>query len=194
VHRALLAGLLGNVGLRTEEGNYLGARGNKFWVHPGSALVKKAPRWIVAAELTETTRLYARSIAGIEPEWLETIGAHLLKRSQSDPHWEKRAAQVVATERGTLYGLPVYVNRRVHYGPMDPAESRRIFIRQALVDGEYETRAPFFAHNRRLVRDIEALEHKSRRPDVLVDEELIYAFYDSRIPKGSTMGRHSRPG
>ena len=188
VHRALLAGLLGNVGLRTEEGNYLGARGNKFLVHPGSALVKKAPRWIVAAELTETTRLYARSIAGIEPEWLETIGAHLLKRSQSDPHWEKRAAQVVATERGTLYGLPVYVNRRVHYGPMDPAESRRIFIRQALVDGEYETRAPFFAHNRRLVRDIEALEHKSRRPDVLVDEELIYAFYDSRIPEGMHNG------
>jgi ATP-dependent helicase HrpA len=184
VHRALLAGLLGNVGLRTEEGNYLGARGIKFWVHPGSALVKNAPRWIVAAELTETTRLYARSIAGIEPEWLETIGAHLLKRSQSDPHWEKRAAQVVATERGTLYGLPVYVNRRVHFGPMDPVESRKIFIRQALVEGEYETRAPFFAHNRRLVRDIETLEHKSRRPDVLVDEELIYAFYDSRIPEG----------
>jgi ATP-dependent helicase HrpA len=184
VHRALLAGLLGNVGLRTEEGNYLGARGIRFWAHPGSALVKKAPRWIVAAELTETTRLYARSIAGIEPEWLEAVGGHLLKRSHSDPHWEKRAAQVVAIERGTLYGLPVYVNRRVHYGPMDPAESRRIFIRQALVEGEYETRAPFFGHNRRLVRDIEALEHKSRRPDVLVDEELIYAFYDSRIPEG----------
>jgi ATP-dependent helicase HrpA len=184
VHRALLAGLLGNVGVRTEEGNYLGARGIRFWVHPGSALVKKAPRWLVAAELTETTRLYARSVAGVEPEWLETIGAHLLRRSQSDPHWEKRAAQVVATERGTLYGLPVYVNRRVHYGPMDPVESRKIFIRQALVEGEYETRAAFFAHNRRLVRDIEALEHKSRRPDVLVDEELIYAFYDSRIPEG----------
>ncbi|MCX7890952.1 MAG: ATP-dependent RNA helicase HrpA [Burkholderiales bacterium] len=188
VHRALLAGLLGNVGLRTEEANYLGARGIRFWVHPGSALARKAPRWIVAAELTETTRLYARAVAGIEPEWLESVGAHLIRRSQADPHWEKRAAQVVALERGTLYGLPVYVNRRVHYGPIDPVEARKIFIRQALVAGEYETRAPFFAHNRRLVRDIEALEHKSRRPDVLVDEELIYAFYDSRVPAGVTNG------
>ena len=182
VHRALLTGLLGNVGLRTEEGNYLGARGIKFWVHPGSALVKKAPRWIVAAELTETTRLFARTVAGIEPEWLERLGAHLLKRSQSEPHWEKKQAAVVAQERATLYGLPVYVNRRVQYGPIDPVESRRIFIRQALVEGDWESRAPFFAHNRRLVHEIERLEHKSRRPDVLVDDELIYAFYDSLIP------------
>ena len=156
--------------------------GIKFWVHPGSALVKKAPRWIVAAELTETTRLFARTVAGIEPEWLERLGAHLLKRSQSEPHWEKKQAAVVAQERATLYGLPVYVNRRVQYGPIDPVESRRIFIRQALVEGDWESRAPFFAHNRRLVREIETLEHKSRRPDVLVDDELIYAFYDSLIP------------
>jgi ATP-dependent RNA helicase HrpA len=182
VHRALLTGLLGNIGLKTEEGNYLGARGIKFWIHPGSALVKKAPRWIIAAELTETTRLFARTVAGIEPEWLERLGAHLLKRSHSEPHWEKKQAAVVAQERATLYGLPVYVNRRVQYGPIDPVESRRIFIRQALVDGDWETRAPFFAHNRRLVREIETLEHKSRRPDVLVDDELIYAFYDSLIP------------
>jgi len=182
VHRALLAGLLGNVGLRTEEGNYLGARGIKFWVHPGSALVKKAPRWIVAAELTETTRLFARTAAGIEPEWLERLGAHLLKRSQSEPHWEKKQAAVVAQERATLYGLPVYVNRRVQYGPIDPVASRRIFIRQALVEGDWDSRAPFFAHNRRLVNEIERLEHKSRRPDVLVDDELIFAFYDSLIP------------
>jgi ATP-dependent helicase HrpA len=191
VHRALLTGLLGNVGLKTEEGtagegkgSYLGARGIKLWIHPGSALVKKAPRWIIAAELTETTRLFARCVAGIEPEWLERIGAHLLKRSQSEPHWEKRRAEVVALERGTLYGLPVYANRRVSYGPIDPVVSRQLFIRQALVDGDWETRAPFFLHNRRLVREIETLEHKSRRPDVLVDDELIYAFYDSLIPEG----------
>jgi ATP-dependent helicase HrpA len=184
VHRALLTGLLGNVGLRTEEGNYLGARGIKFWIHPGSALARKAPRWIVAAELTETTRLFARTIAGIEPDWLERLGAHLLKRSQSEPHWERKQAAVVAQERATLYGLPVYVNRRVQYGRIDPVESRKIFIRQALVVGDWESRAPFFAHNRRLVREIEALEHKSRRPDVLVDDELIYAFYDSLVPEG----------
>jgi len=182
VHRALLTGLLGNVGFKTEEANYLGARGIKFWVHPGSALVKKPPRWIIAAELTETTRLFARTAAGIEPEWLERLGAHLLKRSQSEPHWEKKQAAVVAQERATLYGLPVYVNRRVQYGPIDPVESRKIFIRQGLVEGDWETRAPFFAHNRRLVREIEALEHKSRRPDVLVDDELIFAFYDSLVP------------
>jgi len=182
VHRALLAGLLGNAGTRTEEGNYLGARGIKFWVHPGSAVAKKAPRWIVAAELVETTRLFARTIAGIEPEWLERLGAHLLKRSHSEPHWEKTQASVVARERATLYGLPVYVNRRVQYGPLDPVESRRIFIRQALVEGDWESRAPFFAHNRRLVQEIERLEHKSRRPDVLVDDALIYAFYDKLVP------------
>jgi ATP-dependent helicase HrpA len=188
VHRALLAGLLGNVGMKTEEGNYLGARGIKFWVHPGSALAKKAPRWLVAAELTETTRLFARTVAGIEPEWLERLGAHLLKRSQGEPHWEKKQASVVAQERGTLYGLPVYANRRVQYGPIDPVAAREIFIRQALVEGDWESRAPFFAHNRRLVRDIETLEHKSRRPDVLVDDGLIYAFYDSRIPAGVCTG------
>ncbi len=199
VHRALLAGLLGNVGLKTEEGTggegkgspaapYQGARGIKFWIHPGSALVKKAPRWIVAGELTETTRLFARCTAGIEPEWLERVGAHLIKRSQSEPHWEKKRAEVVALERGTLYGLPVYANRRVSYGPIDPVVSRELFIRQALVDGDWETRAPFFLHNRRLVREIETLEHKARRPDVLVDDELIHAFYDSLVPEGICNG------
>jgi ATP-dependent helicase HrpA len=188
VHRALLAGLLGNLGVRTEEGNYLGARGIKFWVHPGSGLGKKAPRWIVAAELMETTRLYARCIAGVEPEWLETIGAHLVKRSHGDPHWEKHRAEVVAIERGTVYGLPVYVNRRVSYGRIDPVEARKIFIREALVAGDWESRAPFFLHNRKLVRDIEALEHKSRRPDVLVDDELIFAFYDSVVPADIATG------
>jgi len=193
VHRALLTGLLGNAGLRNEEGTagegrrqaaapYLGARGVKFWIHPGSSIGKKRPQWIMAAEMTETTRLYARSVAGIQPDWLEQVGAHLLKRSQSEPHWEKKAARVVALERAVLYGLPVYVNRRVSYGLLDPVRAREIFIRQALVEGDYETRAPFFQHNRRLVGQIEALEHKSRRPDVLVDDELIFGFYDSLIP------------
>ncbi|HYC15417.1 MAG TPA: ATP-dependent RNA helicase HrpA, partial [Stellaceae bacterium] len=183
VHRALLAGLLGNVGMKTEEGNYLGARGMRFWIHPGSGVGKKAGRWIMAAEVTETTRLYARSVANVDVEWLEQIGAHLVRRHQYEPHWEKAPAHVAAFERGTLYGLPLYTNRRVHYGPMDPVESRRIFIRKALVEGEWESRAPFYQHNRKLVREIEQLEHKSRRPDVLVDDELIYAFYDSLIPE-----------
>ena len=189
VHRALLAGLLGNIGCKSEDSEYyLGARAIKFLIHPGSGVGKKAGRWIMAAEITETTRLYARCVARIEPEWLEDIGAHLIRRSQYEPHWEKKPARVAAFERATLYGILLYANRRIHYGPMDPAESRRIFMRQALVAGEYETRAPFFQHNCRLIRDIETLEHKSRRPDVLVDEELIYAFYDSLIPAGIYSG------
>jgi ATP-dependent helicase HrpA len=182
IHRALLAGLLGNVGLREEaEGSYTGARGIKFWIHPGS-WVKKPGRWIVAAELVETTRLYARLVAAIDPKWLEELGAGLLKRERYDPRWERGRGEVVALERGTLYGLPVYGNRRVPYARFDPAAARAIFIRSALVEGELDTRAPFFAHNRRLVAEIERLEHKSRRPDILVDEELIHAFYDERIP------------
>jgi ATP-dependent helicase HrpA len=182
IHRALLAGLLGNVGLRDEEGSYTGARGIKFRVHPGSG-TRKPGKWIVAAELVETTRLYARSVAGIEPRWLEELAGHLLKRTRSDPHWEKDRGEVVALERGTLYGLPVYTNRRVPFGPFDPDLARDIFIRAALVEGELNTRAPFLAHNRRLVADIQRLEHKSRRPDILVDGELIHAFYDERLPR-----------
>ncbi|HVC11352.1 MAG TPA: ATP-dependent RNA helicase HrpA, partial [Burkholderiales bacterium] len=184
IHRALLAGLLGNVGMRDEaEAGYSGARGIKFWVHPGSG-TRKPGRWIVAGELVETTRLFARNVAAVEAQWLEELGAHLLKRHREHPHWEKGRAEVVALERATLYGLPLYVNRRVHYGPLDPALGREIFLRSALVEGELETRAPFFAHNRALLRDIEKLEHKARRPDILVDDELIYAFYDARVPQG----------
>jgi len=182
IHRALLAGLLGNVGMRDEEGAYTGARGIKFWVHPGS-WTRKPGKWIVAAELVETTRLFARTVASIEPRWLEETGAHLLKRSLSDPHWEKDRGEAVALERGTLYGLPVYVNRRVPFAPRDPGLARDLFIRSALVEGDFDTRAQFFAHNRRLAAEIERLEHKSRRPDILVDDELIHAFYDERIPK-----------
>ena len=188
IHRALLAGLLGNVGMRDEaQGSYTGARGIKFWVHPGS-WTRKPGKWLVAAELVETTRLFARTVANVDPKWLEELGAHLLKRDRHDPHWERSRAQVVALERGTLYGLPVYANRRVDFAAFDAALSRGIFIRSALVEGDFETRAPFFAHNRRLVAEIERLEHKSRRPDILVDEELIHAFYDARVPQGISSG------
>ena len=184
IHRALAAGLLGNVGMKDEaDGNYTGARGNKFWVHPGSD-ARKPGKWILAAELVDTTRLYGRTVASIDPKWLEDIGAHVLKRHLERPHWERLRAQVVAVERGTLYGLPVYADRRVHYGPHDPRLAREIFLRAALVEGDYETRAPFFAHNQRLISEIERMEHKSRRPDILVDDELIFAFYDARVPQG----------
>ncbi len=193
IHRALLAGLLGNLGCKSEESaNYLGAHGIKFLIHPGSALQKKAGKWIVAAEVSETTRLFARCVARIEPEWLERVGAHLLKRSCFDPHWEKKAMQAVAFERITLYGIVVEPRRRVNFGPLNPQQAREIFIRQALVDGEvsdeFERRWDFHTHNQQLMLEIETLEHKSRRPDVLVDDELIFAFYDRIIPEGIYSG------
>ncbi|HWY72228.1 MAG TPA: ATP-dependent RNA helicase HrpA, partial [Burkholderiaceae bacterium] len=196
LHLALLPGLLGNVGCKSSDPDpadrreppYLGARSIKFHVWPGSPIARKAGRWIVAAELIETSRLFARTVAGIEPVWLEKAGAHLLKRSVGDPHWEKRPAQVVAFERATLYGLLVYQQRRVNYGPIDPVAARTLFIREALVNGELDTRAPFMDHNRTLIRDIRELEHKARRPDVLVDEESIFAFYDQRVPASVTSG------
>ncbi|GIZ53624.1 ATP-dependent RNA helicase HrpA [Noviherbaspirillum aridicola] len=183
LHTALLTGLLGNIGYKAEdEPHYLGARGIRFHVWPGSHLAKKAGRWIMSAELVDTTRLYARCIAQIQPEWLERVGGHLLKKSWGEPRWEKRAAQVTASERATLYGLVVYSQRRVNYGKINPQEAHEIFIRGALVDGEFDTRLPFLAHNQKLVREIENLEHKSRRLDVLVDEELIAAFYAQHVP------------
>ncbi|MDD5299128.1 MAG: ATP-dependent RNA helicase HrpA [Gallionella sp.] len=183
IHKALLCGLLGNIGMKSVESNeYLGARGIKFFIAPNSVLAKKGSKWVMASELIETHRLYARCVARIEPEWLEEVGAHLIKRHYYDPHWEKKAAQVSAFERSTLHGLLLNAKKRVHYGPMNPAEAREIFIRQALVGGEFNTQAAFFAHNQKLIADIEALEHKARRPDVLVDDELIFSFYDERIP------------
>ncbi len=183
LHLSLLTGLLGNIGYKSdEEAHYLGARGIKFYIWPGSTLAKKAGRWIMAAELVDTTRLYGRCIAQINPEWLEKIGGHLLKKSYGEPRWEKRAGQVSAFERATLYGLVVYSQRRTQYGLTHPVEAREMFIRDALVQGEFDTRAPFFAYNQKLVREIENLEHKSRRLDVLVDEELIVAFYDQHLP------------
>ncbi|WP_028104842.1 ATP-dependent RNA helicase HrpA [Pseudoduganella violaceinigra] len=185
LHMALLTGLLGNIGFKGEDetgGAYLGARGIRFHVWPGSHLSKKPGKWIVSAELVETTRLYARCVARIEPEWIEKIGGHLLKKSWGEPRWEKRPAQVTASERATLYGLVVYSQRRINYGQKNPTEAREIFIRDALVGGDYDTRLAFFAHNHKLVREIENLEHKSRRQDVLVDDQLIEAFYDGQIP------------
>ena len=189
IHRALLAGLLGNIGTKSDEpGEYVGARGIRFRIHPGSGTKKQQPKWLVAAELVETTRLYARHIARVEPEWIEQVGAHLLKREYFDPHWERKPAQVTAFERLSLYGLVVNPRRRVHYGPIDPRQARELFIRGALVADEFDTRAPFLAHNRKLRADVEALEHKSRRLDVLVDEEKVFAFYDARVPASIVNG------
>ena len=187
VHRALLTGLLGNIGSKAVESDfrappYLGARGIKFWIWPGSARAKKAGRWILAAEIVETSRMFARCVADIEPEWIEAAAGDLLRRNWTEPHWEKSRGEVVAFERGTLYGLTIYQQRRVSFAPHDPKLARELFIRQALVEGEWDGRAEFYAHNARLVREIQDLEHKTRRPDVLVDDELMFAFYDERIP------------
>ncbi len=203
VHLSLLAGLLGNIGCRADAGPpqvgapprgaggrqgrddedwYLGARGIKFWRHPGANLSKKPGRWIVAAELVETTRLFGRGIAAIEPAWIPPLAGHLLKTQLLEPHWEKKAGEVVALERATLYGLVVYNNRKVNFGRVDAAAAREIFIREALVGEEWETRSPFLAHNRRLIAQVQELEHKARRQDVLVDDELIHAFYDQQLP------------
>jgi len=183
LHLSMLAGLLGNIGQKSEsEDWYLGARGIKFYRHPGANLSKKPGRWIVCAELVETTRLFGRGIAAIEPTWLEQVGGHLIKKQLLDPHWEKKAARVSALERATLYGIVVYHNRRTDYGRVDPAGAREIFIREALVAGEWDTRLPFLAANQKLVKQVAELEHKSRRQDVLVDDELIYAFYDQQLP------------
>ncbi|MFN9503552.1 MAG: ATP-dependent RNA helicase HrpA [Rubrivivax sp.] len=183
VHLSMLAGLLGNIGCKSDDEDwYLGARGIKFWRHPGAHLSKKPGRWLVAAELVETTRLFGRGLAAIEPQWIPGIAGHLLKKQLLEPHWEKKAGEVIALERATLYGIVIYNNRRVNYGLVDPAAAREIFIRQALVAGEWETRLPFVAANQKLVRQVEELEHKSRRQDVLVDEELIHAFYDQQLP------------
>ncbi|MEO8544821.1 MAG: ATP-dependent RNA helicase HrpA [Burkholderiaceae bacterium] len=183
LHLSMLSGLLGNVGCKLDDDEaYLGARGIKFYRHPGAHLSKKPGRWILAAELVETTRLFGRGIAGIEPQWIEQVAGHLLKKQLLDPHWEKKSAQVTALERATLYGIVVYNGRRVDFGRVDPQGAREIFIRQALVAGDWETPLPFLAANRKLVAQVQELEHKSRRQDVLVDDELIYAFYDQHLP------------
>ncbi|WP_037485623.1 ATP-dependent RNA helicase HrpA, partial [Sphaerotilus natans] len=189
VHQSMLAGLLGNLGCKADDDEwYLGARGIKFWRHPGAHLSKKPGRWLIAAELVDTTRLFGRGLAAIEPQWIEPIAGHLLKKQLLEPHWEKKAAEVVAFERATLYGIVIYNQRRVNFGNVDAVAAREIFIREALVGGEWETRLPFLAHNQKMIRQVEELEHKSRRQDVLVDEHLIFAYYDAQLPREVVSG------
>ncbi|MEN9832287.1 MAG: ATP-dependent helicase HrpB, partial [Pseudomonadota bacterium] len=190
IHMSMMAGLLGNVGCKQDDEDvYLGARGIKFYRHPGAHLSKKPGRWTVVSELVETTRLFGRGIANIEPAWLEQVGAHLLRKQLLDPHWEKKSGEVIALERATLYGLVVYSGRRVPFGKVDPQTAREIFIREALVQGQWETNLTFLDANHKMIAKVEELEHKSRRQDVLVDDELIYAFYDQQIPADICSGR-----
>ena len=186
IHKALLSGLLSHVGFKAggRERDYLGARNSRFLIFPGSGLFGRQPKWVLAAELVETTRLYARTVAAIRPEWVESMAGHLIRHSHSEPHWEKKRGQVAAYERVTLFGLTLVPRRKVNFGPLDPVQAREIFIRSALVDRDFDSRAPFWRHNRELIEYLEHLEHKSRRRDLLVDEERIYAYYDQRIPEG----------
>ncbi len=188
IHRALLAGLLGNIGFKNEESEYLGARGIKFTIFPGSGLRKAQPKWVMAGELVDTARLYARSVARIEPEWIEPLARDLVDRHYFDPHWERERAMVSAYERVTLYGITIVPKRRVHYGPINPKEAREIFIRQALVVGDYATPAKFIQHNQILIKEVQELEHKARKRDVLVSDEVIFAFYDELIPQDIVNG------
>jgi ATP-dependent helicase HrpA len=181
IHRALLAGLLGNIGHKTDQHEYAGAQGNKFSIFPGSALFKRKPQWLMSAEIVETTRLYARTNARIDPEWIERAAEHLVKRAYAEPRWEAQTQNIVADEKVSLYGLPIVPRRVVHYGPIDPKVSRTLFIHHALVEGELRTQAPFFAHNQRLTEEVRALEAKSRSRDYLVESEARFAFYDKRL-------------
>ncbi|MFG2682925.1 ATP-dependent RNA helicase HrpA [Streptomyces sp. NPDC048392] len=202
VHVSLLAGLLSHVGMKdvkdaggeggrnTAKNEYLGARSARFAIFPGSALFKKPPRFVMSAELVETSRLWARVNAKIEPEWVEPLAGHLLKRTYSEPHWEKDQAAVMAYEKVTLYGVPIVAQRKVNYGRIDPEVSRELFIRNALVEGDWRTHHKFFADNRRLLTEVEELEHRARRRDILVDDETLYDFYDQRVPEHVVSGAH----
>ncbi|HGG9672861.1 TPA: DUF3418 domain-containing protein [Neisseria meningitidis] len=183
IHRALLTGLIANVGMKSPDGNdYTGARGSRFHLFPASALFKAKPKWVMAAELVETTRLYARDVAVIQPEWIEQEAPHLVRYHYFEPHWEQKRGEVVASERVTLYGLTVLPRRPVSYGKVAPEEAREIFIRSALVAQECDLKADFFVHNKKLIKEITELEHKSRKQDVLVDDEALFAFYNERLP------------
>ncbi|MGL6116472.1 ATP-dependent RNA helicase HrpA [Plesiomonas sp.] len=191
VHLALLTGMLSHIGMKDAEKNeFQGARNARFAIFPGSALFKKSPKWAMVAELVETSRLWGRIAARIEPEWIEPLAQHLVKRSYSEPHWEKAQNAVMASERVTLYGIPIVVARKVNYGEIDPLLSRELFIRSGLVEGEWNTRHKFFRENRLLLAEVEELEHKSRRRDILVDDETLFAFYDQRLPHDIVSGRH----
>ena len=184
IHRALLTGLIANVGMKSPDGNdYTGARGSRFHLFPASALFKAKPKWVMAAELVETTRLYARDVAAIQPEWIEQEAPHLVRYHYFEPHWEQKRGEVIASERVTLYGLTVLPRRPVSYGRIAPEEAREIFIRSALVAQECDLKADFFVHNKKLIKEITELEHKSRKQDVLVDDEALFAFYHERLPE-----------
>ncbi|KUM75381.1 ATP-dependent RNA helicase HrpA [Streptomyces griseorubiginosus] len=194
VHVSLLAGLLSHIGMKdVKDGNkneYLGARNAKFAIFPGSSLFKKQPRFVMSAELVETSRLWARVNAKIEPEWVEPLAEHLLKRTYSEPHWEKDQAAVMAYEKVTLYGVPIVAQRKVNYGRIDPESSRELFIRNALVEGDWRTHHKFFADNRRLLSEVEELEHRARRRDIVVDDDTLFDFYDQRVPEHVVSGAH----
>ncbi|MEU0102761.1 ATP-dependent RNA helicase HrpA [Streptomyces sp. NPDC006267] len=191
VHTSLLAGLLSHIGLKdTEKNEYVGARNAKFAIFPGSALFKKQPRFVMSAELVETSRLWARVNAKVEPEWIEPLAGHLLKRTYSEPHWEKDQAAVMAYERVTLYGVPIVAQRKVNFGRIDQEASRELFIRNALVEGDWRTHHQFFHDNRKLLGEVEELEHRARRRDILVDDETLFDFYDERIPEHIVSGAH----
>ncbi len=191
VHTALLAGMLSHIGLKDQEKNeYQGARNARFNLFPGSSIFKKQPKWVMVAELVETSKLWGRIGAKIQPEWVEPLAGHLIKRSYSEPHWEKRAAAVQAFEKVTLYGIPIVPKRKLNYSAIDPTLSREIFIRSALVEGDWETKHAFFKQNRKLLQEVEELEHKSRRRDILVDDDALFEFYDQRIDLKAVSGRH----
>ncbi|AWT09425.1 ATP-dependent RNA helicase HrpA [Stutzerimonas frequens] len=182
VHKAILAGLLSQIGNKTEEGDFLGARQRRFWVHPSSVIGRKKPNWLMAAELVETTKLFARMVAKIEPDWIEPLAGHLVKKNHFEPHWEKKRGQVVAYEQVTLYGLIVVGRRPLHYGPIDPPAARELFIREGLVRGEISSRARALTANRELLERMDELEAKARRRDILADEETLFGYYDARVP------------
>ncbi|MFG2882798.1 ATP-dependent RNA helicase HrpA [Streptomyces sp. NPDC048297] len=194
VHVSLLAGLLSHIGMKdVKDGNkneYLGARSAKFAIFPGSALFRKQPKFVMSAELVETSRLWARVNAKVEPEWVEPLAGHLLKRTYSEPHWEKDEAAVMAYEKVTLYGVPIVAQRKVNYGRIDPEVSRELFIRNALVEGDWRTHHKFYADNRRLLSEVEELEHRARRRDIVVDDETLFDFYDERVPEHVVSGAH----
>ncbi|AKB05794.1 ATP-dependent RNA helicase HrpA [Vibrio cholerae] len=191
VHSAILVGLLSHIGMKDQEKNeYHGARNARFNIFPASGLFKKQPKWVMSAELVETSKLWARVVAKIEPDWIEPLAKHLIKRSYSEPHWSKKNAAVMAYEKVMLYGIPIVPKRLVNYGTIDPVLSREIFIRSALVEGDWETKHAFFKQNRALLAEVEELEHKSRRRDILVDDEELFQFYDQRVGTEVVSGRH----
>jgi ATP-dependent RNA helicase HrpA len=190
LHKAIVSGLLGQVAVKVEKKEYLATRNRKVVIFPGSKVSKSSPKWIVAAEIVETSRVFARMVARVEPEWIEPLAGHVVKRHYFEPHWEQKRAQVMGYEKVTLYGLDIVPSRSIPYSKVDPAECRNLFIRRALVEGDYQSKAPFIARNRELLDSVENLEKKTRRRDLLVDDETLVAFYDQRLPDDIVSGSH----